>query len=88
MGQIVSFHGGCDARDDGPGRHQTQHWITVSERHSRRSRVAHLCFRPATSKIENADVRNYVEKYLQLGERVLDESLPYMKASSYFEDEN
>ncbi|ORZ03985.1 hypothetical protein BCR43DRAFT_521032 [Syncephalastrum racemosum] len=43
---------------------------------------------PATSKIENADVRGYVEKYLQLGERVLDESLPYMKVSPFFEDEN
>ncbi|KAI7907569.1 uncharacterized protein BX663DRAFT_491343 [Cokeromyces recurvatus] len=40
---------------------------------------------PATSKIENEDVRKYVEQYLRIGDWVIDSSLVYMNNSPYFE---
>ncbi|ORZ11433.1 hypothetical protein BCR42DRAFT_421120 [Absidia repens] len=40
---------------------------------------------PKTSTIENEDIRGYVQKYLNVGEWVLDNSLVFMTNSSYFE---
>lgn len=42
-------------------------------------------FRPATNKIENDEVRKYVEKYLDVGDWVLDSSVAFMNTSTYFE---
>ncbi|KAF9185125.1 hypothetical protein BGZ51_002942 [Haplosporangium sp. Z 767] len=39
----------------------------------------------ATSKIESDDVRNYVDKYLTVGEWVVDQGTAFMSASQYFE---
>ncbi|RUS23648.1 hypothetical protein BC938DRAFT_474832 [Jimgerdemannia flammicorona] len=39
----------------------------------------------ATSKIESKDVRSAVEKYLDVGEWVFDNSISLMNNSSYFE---
>lgn len=41
--------------------------------------------RPATSKIENKELRSYIDKYLNLGEWVLDTTTVLMNNSSYFE---
>ncbi|KAI8082465.1 hypothetical protein BDF21DRAFT_462533 [Thamnidium elegans] len=40
---------------------------------------------PATSQIENEDVRKYVNKYLDIGEWVVDSSVTFMNNSPYFE---
>lgn len=40
---------------------------------------------PATNKIENDEVRKYVEKYLDVGDWVLDSSVAFMNTSTYFE---
>ncbi|GAA5802417.1 hypothetical protein EDC94DRAFT_623609 [Helicostylum pulchrum] len=40
---------------------------------------------PATSQIENEDVRKYVNKYLGIGEWVVDSSVVFMNNSPYFE---
>ncbi|GAA5811778.1 hypothetical protein MFLAVUS_005221 [Mucor flavus] len=40
---------------------------------------------PATSQIENEDVRKYVNKYLDIGEWVVDSSVVFMNNSAYFE---
>jgi hypothetical protein len=47
-----------------------------------------LINRPATTKIENEDVRKYVDKYLDIGEWVLDSSIVFMNTSPYFERKN
>ncbi|KAF9430713.1 hypothetical protein BGZ94_004704 [Podila epigama] len=39
----------------------------------------------ATQKIESNDVRGYVEKYLSVGEWVVDQGSAFMAASQYFE---
>ncbi|KAG0044305.1 hypothetical protein BGZ83_010467 [Gryganskiella cystojenkinii] len=39
----------------------------------------------ATTKIENQDVRGYVEKYLAVGEWAVDQGTAFMSASQYFE---
>ncbi|KAG0373262.1 MAG: hypothetical protein J3R72DRAFT_443983 [Linnemannia gamsii] len=39
----------------------------------------------ATDKIESSDVRSYVEKYLSVGEVVVDQTAAFMSTSSYFE---
>ncbi|CAO3569922.1 unnamed protein product [Mortierella alpina] len=39
----------------------------------------------ATNKIESEDVRSYVEKYLTVGEWVVDQGSAFMSASQYFE---
>ncbi|KAG0073739.1 hypothetical protein BGZ90_011336 [Linnemannia elongata] len=39
----------------------------------------------ATEKIESSDVRGYVEKYLSVGEVVIDQTAAFMSTSSYFE---
>lgn len=41
--------------------------------------------RPATGKIENEEIRKYVNKYLDIGEWVIDSSVVFMNNSSYFE---
>lgn len=38
--------------------------------------------------IENEDIRSYVQKYLNVGEWVLDNSIVYMNNSTYFERKN
>ncbi|KAI8338633.1 hypothetical protein BC941DRAFT_423437 [Chlamydoabsidia padenii] len=43
---------------------------------------------PKTTMIENEDIRGYVQKYLNVGEWVLDNSIVYMNNSSYFERKN
>ncbi|KAI9347859.1 hypothetical protein BD770DRAFT_395473 [Pilaira anomala] len=43
---------------------------------------------PATDKIENEDVRKYVNKYLDVGEWVVDSSVVFMNNSPYFERKN
>ncbi|KAG0177106.1 hypothetical protein DFQ28_006321 [Apophysomyces sp. BC1034] len=40
---------------------------------------------PAVSKIENKEVRGYFEKYLSVGEWLLDTTIVLMSNSSYFE---
>ncbi|CAO3632491.1 unnamed protein product [Mucor hiemalis] len=40
---------------------------------------------PATNKIENDEVRKYVEKYLDVGDWVVDSSVAFMNTSTYFE---
>lgn len=37
------------------------------------------------SKIQNKDIRGYIEKYLEVGEWVLDTSIVLMNHSPYFE---
>ncbi|KAG0234046.1 hypothetical protein BGW42_006912 [Actinomortierella wolfii] len=39
----------------------------------------------ASNKIENNDVRNAVDKFLNVGEWVVDQSILIMSASQYFE---
>ncbi|CAG8682547.1 3807_t:CDS:2 [Dentiscutata erythropus] len=39
----------------------------------------------ATHRIENDEVRNAVNKFLGVGEWVVDQSISYMSTSSYFE---
>ncbi|KAF8976829.1 hypothetical protein BGZ46_007924 [Entomortierella lignicola] len=39
----------------------------------------------ATQKIENEDIRSYVDKYLTVGEWVVDQGTAFMSASQYFE---
>ncbi|KAF0453069.1 DUF1748-domain-containing protein [Gigaspora margarita] len=39
----------------------------------------------ATHRIENEDVRNVVNKFLGVGEWVVDQSILYMSSSPYFE---
>ncbi|KAF9175841.1 hypothetical protein BGX21_003918 [Mortierella sp. AD011] len=39
----------------------------------------------ATHKIESDDVRVYVDKYLTIGEWVVDQGTAFMSASQYFE---
>ena len=41
--------------------------------------------RPATGKIENEEIRKYFNKYLDIGEWVIDSSVVFMSNSSYFE---
>ncbi|KAI8969013.1 hypothetical protein BDF20DRAFT_916427 [Mycotypha africana] len=43
---------------------------------------------PATSKIENKTVRNYVEKYLNFGEWMFDMGAVYLSHSSFFIKDN
>ncbi|SAM05844.1 hypothetical protein [Absidia glauca] len=43
---------------------------------------------PKTTMIENEDIRSYVQKYLNVGEWVLDNSIVYMNNSTYFERKN
>ncbi|CAO3670863.1 unnamed protein product [Rhizopus stolonifer] len=45
----------------------------------------HIPNRPVTSQIENEDVKKYAEKYLNVGEWVMDTSIGYMNSSPYFE---
>ncbi|KAI7871179.1 hypothetical protein BDF14DRAFT_1719504 [Spinellus fusiger] len=40
---------------------------------------------PSISKIDNEEVRIYVQKYLNVGEWVLDSSIVFMNNSNYFE---
>ncbi|KAI9473933.1 MAG: hypothetical protein EXX96DRAFT_579916 [Benjaminiella poitrasii] len=40
---------------------------------------------PATAKIENEDIRKYVERYLEIGDWVIDSSVVFMNNSPYFE---
>ncbi|CEP07661.1 hypothetical protein [Parasitella parasitica] len=40
---------------------------------------------PATGKIENEEIRKYVNKYLDIGEWVIDSTVVFMSNSSYFE---
>ncbi|GAB5590914.1 hypothetical protein Unana1_05814 [Umbelopsis nana] len=40
---------------------------------------------PATSKIENKEIRSYIDRYLIVGEWVLDTTTVFMNNSSYFE---
>ncbi|KAI7901880.1 uncharacterized protein BX663DRAFT_512695 [Cokeromyces recurvatus] len=42
---------------------------------------------PATSKIESSTIRNYVDKYLNVGEWIFDMTIAYLKHSSYFTKE-
>ncbi|KAG0237592.1 hypothetical protein B0O80DRAFT_439069 [Mortierella sp. GBAus27b] len=39
----------------------------------------------ATQKIESEDVRSYVNKYLGVGEWVVDQGTAFMSSSQYFE---
>ncbi|KAG0300380.1 hypothetical protein BGZ98_009215 [Dissophora globulifera] len=39
----------------------------------------------ATEKIESGEVRTYVDKYLTIGEWVLDQGSAFMSSSQYFE---
>ncbi|KAF9144072.1 hypothetical protein BG015_000226, partial [Linnemannia schmuckeri] len=51
-------------------------------------RTSHFCdfgLSVATEKIESSDVRSYVEKYLSVGEIVIDQTAAFMSTSSYFE---
>ncbi|KAI9476631.1 DUF1748-domain-containing protein [Zychaea mexicana] len=41
--------------------------------------------KPAVSQIENDDVRKYVQKYLDVGEWMFDNSVVFMNNSPYFE---
>ncbi|KAI8067063.1 hypothetical protein BC940DRAFT_301217 [Gongronella butleri] len=43
---------------------------------------------PKISSIDNEEVRSYVQKYLNVGEWVMDNSIVYMNNSSYFERKN
>ncbi|CAO3635156.1 hypothetical protein BJ944DRAFT_269717 [Cunninghamella echinulata] len=43
---------------------------------------------PKLSTIENEDIRSYVQKYLNVGDWVLDNSLVYLSNSKYFERKN
>ncbi|KAI8084791.1 uncharacterized protein BX664DRAFT_351571 [Halteromyces radiatus] len=43
---------------------------------------------PKVATIENDDLQSYVQKYLNVGEWVLDNSIVYMNNSSYFERKN
>ncbi|CAO3630683.1 unnamed protein product [Cunninghamella blakesleeana] len=43
---------------------------------------------PKLSTIESEDVRSYVQKYLNVGDWVLDNSLAYLSNSKYFERKN
>ncbi|KAG0173001.1 hypothetical protein DFQ28_006336 [Apophysomyces sp. BC1034] len=43
---------------------------------------------PSVAKIENDDIRGYVQKYLNVGEWVLDNSVVFMNNSEYFERKN
>ncbi|ORZ19588.1 hypothetical protein BCR42DRAFT_410069 [Absidia repens] len=43
---------------------------------------------PKTSAIENEDIRSYIQKYLNVGEWVLDNSIVYLNNSDYFERKN
>ena len=47
--------------------------------------VSCLTRRLKTDGIENKDVRSAVNKYLNVGDWVLDQSIAFMAASSYFE---
>lgn len=49
------------------------------------SQEANNSTRPATEKIENEEIRKYVNKYLDIGEWVIDSSVVFMNNSSYFE---
>ncbi|KAG1454715.1 hypothetical protein G6F46_009953 [Rhizopus delemar] len=40
---------------------------------------------PATNQIENEEIKKYVEKYLDIGEWVMDTSIGFMNSSPYFE---
>ena len=40
---------------------------------------------PKTSAIESKDIRSVVDRYLGLGEWVMDMSIGYMSTSQYFE---
>ncbi|ORY80993.1 hypothetical protein BCR37DRAFT_348560, partial [Protomyces lactucae-debilis] len=40
---------------------------------------------PKTSSIENKDIRGAVDRYLGVGEWVMDVSIGYMSSSAYFE---
>ncbi|KAF7724492.1 hypothetical protein EC973_000942 [Apophysomyces ossiformis] len=40
---------------------------------------------PAVKKIENKEIRGYFEKYLAVGEWILDTTIVLMSNSSYFE---
>ncbi|CAG8697486.1 11850_t:CDS:1, partial [Scutellospora calospora] len=39
----------------------------------------------ATNRIENEEVRKVVNKFLGVGEWVVDQSIAYMSSSAYFE---
>ncbi|CDH48337.1 predicted protein [Lichtheimia corymbifera JMRC:FSU:9682] len=39
---------------------------------------------PAVNKIEHEDVRSYAQKYLNMGEWIMDNSIVFMSNSSYF----
>lgn len=41
-------------------------------------------FSPAVNKIEHEDVRSYAQKYLNMGEWIMDNSIVFMSNSSYF----
>ncbi|KAI9019214.1 hypothetical protein CLU79DRAFT_759195 [Phycomyces nitens] len=43
---------------------------------------------PSLSTIENEDVRTYAQKYLNVGEWVLDSGIVFMSNSAYFERNN
>ncbi|KAI8067586.1 hypothetical protein BC940DRAFT_333600 [Gongronella butleri] len=40
---------------------------------------------PAVSKIQNKEIRGYIDQYLGVGEYVLDASILYLSHSNYFE---
>ncbi|KAG0736190.1 hypothetical protein G6F57_000280 [Rhizopus arrhizus] len=40
---------------------------------------------PATNQIENEEIKKYAEKYLDIGEWVMDTSIGFMNNSPYFE---
>ncbi|KAF9089708.1 hypothetical protein BGX23_006501 [Mortierella sp. AD031] len=50
-----------------------------------KGRECYCCPNVATEKIESSDVRSYVEKYLSVGEIVVDQTAAFMSTSSYFE---
>ncbi|KAG2212321.1 DUF1748-domain-containing protein [Mucor mucedo] len=43
---------------------------------------------PATSQIENDEIRKYADKYLSVGEWVVDSGVVFMNNSPYFERKN
>lgn len=60
-------------------------WIYFTSHNNTTSSNKYYNNRPATSKIENEDIRKYVDKYLDIGEWVVDSSVVFMNNSPYFE---
>lgn len=65
---------------------------TLVPQYFKKTTISHLSYSDynkknsvATEKIESSDVRGYVEKYLSVGEVVIDQTAAFMSTSSYFE---